>query len=157
MNNLVIVGISDQQIAVPPDTLITYALGSCVGICLHDVLMKVAGLSHILLPTAFDGNSKNDVYKYADTAIEAMIRSMEMKGCNRSRMTAKIAGGATMFATSGVSIGDRNVEMVKKELARLRVRLVAEDTGLNYGRTVDFNPESGAMTIKSVGKGIKVL
>ncbi len=157
MSNLVIVGISDQQIVNPPDTLITYALGSCVGICLHDVVMKVAGLSHVLLPAAFKGDHNGEIYKYADTAIEALIRTMEKKGCHRNRITAKIAGGANMFITTGISIGERNVEMVKQELLRLKIKLLAEDTGLNYGRTVTFNPTDGSMTVKSVGRGIKVL
>jgi len=157
MSNTIVVGISDQQVVAPPDTLITYALGSCVGICLHDGFLRVAGLSHILLPSAPDGKNQTDIYKYADTAIEAMLRTMERKGCSRYRITAKIAGGATMFTTNGISIGERNIEMVKRELERLRIRLLAEDTGLNYGRTVDFNPETGTMTVKSVGRGIKTL
>ena len=137
MSNLVVVGISDQQIVLPPDTLVTYALGSCVGICLHDAVFKVAGLAHVLLPTACSGSTSHEIFKYADTAVEALIRSMEQRGCHRGRMTAKIAGGATMFATTGNSIGDRNVAMVKQELNRLHIRLVAEDTGANFGRTVE--------------------
>jgi chemotaxis protein CheD len=157
MGRLVVVGISDQQIVTPPDTLVTYALGSCVGICLYDNLRRIGGLAHILLPEAFGDTSGNNLYKFADTAIEELIRSMGKRGCVRLHLTAKIAGGANMFATTGTSIGDRNVETVKKELQRLRVRIVAEDTGANYGRTAVFNPEDGSVTVKTVGKGNKVI
>lgn len=57
-----------------------------------------------------------------------------------------------MFAATGISIGDRNVEMVKHELERLNIRLLAEDTGSNYGRTIDFKPACGTMTVRSVGR-----
>ena len=157
MGQMIIVGISDQSTAVPPDTLVTYALGSCVGICLYDSSAKVAGLSHILLPEAFRDSTDADNFKFADRAISVMVETMEQLGCIRYRLTAKIAGGANMFATSGVSIGDRNVETVKKELSRLKIRLVAEDTGANYGRTVVFDPIDGTMLVKSIGKGNKVL
>lgn len=157
MSQMIIVGISDQNIALPPDSLITYALGSCVGICLYDVAMRVAGLSHILLPEAFRDSTKDDDFKFADRAIEALVKSMENKGCLRNRLTAKIAGGANMFSTSGISIGDRNVITVKKELERLRIRLIAEDTGADYGRTVVFDPLNGQMTVKSIGRESKNL
>jgi chemotaxis protein CheD len=157
MKRLVVIGISDQQIAYPPDILITYALGSCVGICIYDNLRRIGGLAHILLPEAFGDVEGRNVCKFADTAIEALIWTMEKRGCVRLHMTAKIAGGANMFASTGKSIGERNVETVKKELQRLRVRIVAEDTGANYGRTVEFNPGDGSLTVKTVGKGNKVL
>lgn len=157
MGRLVIIGISDQQIASPPDILITYALGSCVAICIYDHLRRIGGLAHILLPEAFGDVEGRNIYKFADTAIEELIRLMERKGCARLHLTAKIAGGANMFATGGRSIGDRNIETVKKELQRLKIRLVAEDTGSNYGRTAEFNPDDGSLTIKTVGKGNKVL
>lgn len=157
MANLVTVGISDQKTVTVPYTLITYALGSCVGICLYDPIKRIAGLAHVLLPESNICPSERNIYKFADTAIEALVQSMVKQGCTRPRITAKIAGGANMFASAGKSIGERNVEVVKRELMRLNIRLVAEDTGKNYGRTVDINPENGLVTIRSVGKAIKEL
>jgi chemotaxis protein CheD len=75
MSNLV-VGISDQKVAFPPDTITTYALGSCVCICLYDNLRRIGGLAHILLPEAFGDVSGQNIYKFADTAIEALVRGM---------------------------------------------------------------------------------
>lgn len=158
MNKLLVVGISDQQIAETPDTLITYALGSCVGICIYDIVKQVGGLSHILLPKAFGERSEKNIYKFADTAIPALVTAMEQKGCLRIHLTAKIAGGATMFSSfSGVSIGKQNVDMVKAQLQKLRIPIVAEDTGADYGRTVQFCTENGEVTVKTARKGDKRL
>ena len=84
---------------------------------------------------------------------------MQKKGAVLASITAKIAGGAQMFQTKCTSfnIGQRNVEAVKKVLAAYRIRILAEDTGLNYGRTVFFHVETGVMQVKSVTQGIKNL
>ncbi len=95
--------------------------------------------------------------KYADTAIQALVSAMERAGASRARMTAKIAGGAKMFACEGVSVGERNIAAVKYELVRLRIKLIAEDTGLNYGSTVELHPEDGSVMVKSVLHGSKVI
>jgi chemotaxis protein CheD len=157
MSNLIIIGISDFKIAKAPDMLITYALGSCIGTCLYDALLSIGGLSHILLPEAKICPGDPNLMKFADTAIEALVSSMERLGVSRSRLTAKIVGGAKMFACEGINVGERNTEAVKKELKRLNIKLVAEDTGLNYGRTVEFNPQDGTVMIKSVLHGKRSL
>jgi chemotaxis protein CheD len=82
---------------------------------------------------------------------------MERCGGVRSRMTAKIAGGAKMFEWTGKPIGDRKVEAVKKELQRLNIRVIAEDTGGNYGRTIQFDSKDGSLLIKTVGKGARII
>ena len=83
------------------------------------------------------------------------------EGASQRRLVAKIAGGAKMFEVSGLSsvgnVGDRNSEQAKLILKELKIPLVAEDTGLNYGRTVILNCEDGSYTIKSVGKPVKVI
>lgn len=157
MSNLIVVGISDMKVSCNPDALVTYALGSCVGTCLYDAVRGIAGLSHVLLPDSGINREDRNVMKYADTAIEELVRRMEMAGAARARLTAKIAGGANMFASSGLSIGERNVRTVKEELRRLRIALLAEDTGSNYGRTVEFHSEDGSMLVKSVLHGNRVL
>lgn len=153
MSNLIIIGISDFKIAKMPDLLITYALGSCIGTCLYDKVLHIAGLSHILLPESNICPNDTNRMKYADTAIEDLVKALEKMGVPRSRLTAKIAGGAKMFATSTIGVGERNVIAVKAELRRLNIRLVAEDTGDNYGRTMEVHPEDGSVMIKSVLHG----
>lgn len=157
MSNLIVVGISDYKIATAPDVLITYALGSCVGTCLYDSRLRIAGLSHVLLPDSGIVKTLDNPMKYADTALVALLREMERAGASRTRLTAKIAGGAKMFATTGTSVGERNIAAVKNELSRLGICILAEDTGSNYGRTLEFHPEDGAVLIKSVMHGNRSL
>lgn len=157
MSELIVIGISDFKIAKPPDLLITYALGSCVGTCLYDSALRLAGLSHILLPEAAICKNDTNVMKYADTAIVELVRVMERAGASRYRMTAKIAGGAKMFASAGTSMGERNVIAVKAELQKLSIRIIGQDTGSNYGRTVEFHPDDGSVLVKSVMHGNSML
>jgi len=158
MSRLITVGISDYNVAKNGDVLVTYALGSCVGICLYDAKTKVAGLSHIMLPSSVGFNySSGQEGKFADTAIKRLLQLMVREGAVQSRITAKIAGGAQMFAglsnSSLSNIGERNVAAVKAELMKLRIPIVAEDTGKDYGRTQYFYSEDGKMIIKSATKG----
>lgn len=160
MSSTITVGIADFNVAKDADILVTYALGSCVGICLYDPILKLAGLSHIMLPSVkefTDPKAAAQTAKYADTAIELMMKKMLSMGAGKIRLRAKIAGGAQMFApvnnTNLAGIGERNVQAVKKELARLSIPIVAEDTGKNYGRTLYLTSADGVMRIKSVNKG----
>ena len=154
------VGISDLNIARSPDILVTYALGSCVGICLYDRVAKVAGLSHIMLPSSVQSRDSRQPYRFADTAIVLLVQKLVAAGASRARLRAKIAGGAKMFATvsnSSVSnIGQRNVAAVKETLHKLGIPILAEDTGKDYGRTLFFNAEDGSMRIKSAKYGEKI-
>lgn len=161
MSNTIKVGIADLNIAKNGDILVTYALGSCVGICIFDSVRKIAGLSHIMLPaSAGFSPTGNQIYKFADLAIPALIEMMEANGAKKICMKAKIAGGAKMFANVNNSalanIGERNVVAVKETLQRLHIPIVVEDTGKDYGRTQYFSSVDGSMTIKSVNRGEKV-
>ncbi|MCH5324023.1 MAG: chemotaxis protein CheD [Eubacterium sp.] len=153
------VGISDQKLCRSPDELVTYALGSCVGICLADIQAGIAGMAHIMLPDSGAVPGDGNRFKFADTAIKLLYDSMVAEGAQPSRITAKIAGGANMFggSTSLMNIGGRNIEAVRDNLNKLGIPILAEDVGLNYGRTVFFDPQSGEMTVKSGLKGTKVL
>lgn len=158
MSNPVIVGISDMNVVRKPESLVTYALGSCVGICLYDRTSGVAGLSHVLLPDSTMCPNDRNVMKFADTAVKTLIERMERAGAHRVRLTAKIAGGARLFGNAeGIQIGERNVVAVKEQLSRFSIPILAEDTGLNYGRTVEFCAEDGAMNVKTALKGTKTL
>ncbi len=157
MSEIIKVGMADLNVCHAPDGLTTLGLGSCVGIALRDPVTQIGGLAHIMLPdsTAIRGGSSN-IPKFADTGIEELVRRMEAMGAKRSRLVAKLAGGATMFATQSksdlVKIGERNVLASKQKLAELKIPILAEDTGKNYGRTVIFYPETGEYVIRAVGK-----
>ena len=158
-----IVGISDLKIALPPDTLITYALGSCVGICLWDSISRIGGLSHIMLPEVSISPSDTNALKFADTALPELVRQMERKGALHSRLKAKIAGGAQMFEFSGGTasanwqIGRRNVQAVTQVLQAMRIPLVAQDVLENYGRTVTFDPATGLMQVRALNRPVELL
>lgn len=157
MANLTI-GISDMKICRPPDVLVTYALGSCVGICLLDSLAGIGGLSHIMLPDSTQATSGAATpMRFADTAVPMLISQMVMAGASRSRIKAKIAGGAVMFATASerFNIGERNIAAVKAALRKEGIPIIAEDVGLDYGRTVFFYPETGIMEVRAAAKGNK--
>lgn len=162
MSEVIKVGMADLNVCTSPDGLTTLGLGSCVGIALRDPVLKIGGLAHIMLPdsTAIRGGASN-IPKFADTGIVELVRRMEAMGAKRSRMTAKLAGGATMFATQSksdlVKIGERNVQASKQKLAELGIPVLAEDTGKNYGRTVIFYPETGDYVIRAVGKSQSVI
>ena len=130
-----------------------------MGIALRDPKTGVGGLAHVMLPDSTKIRNNANVAKFADTGIMELVKQMEKAGAVKSRIVAKIAGGAQMFAFQNKSdmagIGQRNVECTKLKLKELRIPILAEDTGLNYGRTVEFYPENGDFIIKSVGKPIK--
>jgi chemotaxis protein CheD len=161
-DNLIKVGMADLNVANQTGVLKTTGLGSCVGVTLFDTRAKVAGMAHIMLPTSDIAREGTlNIAKYADTAIPELIERMEKLGASVKRMEAKLAGGAQMFAFAGnndtMRIGPRNVESCKKMLKKYSISIKAEDTGLNYGRTIEFNCETGTLMIRSVHQGIKEL
>ena len=152
------VGISDLKTCRAPDVLVTYALGSCIGICMVDELTGIGGLSHIMLPDSTQSLSGKDMpMRFADTAIPMLIDQLVGMGASRGRLKAKIAGGAVMFATANdrFNIGERNIVAVTEALKKANIPIVAKDVGLDYGRTVFFYPQTGIMEVKAAAKGIK--
>ena len=127
-----IIGIADMKMARGTGMLVTYALGSCIGVCLYDQKIKLGAMVHIMLPLNMETGRTNTM-KYADTGIRETIKMMEAKGALRSRITAKIAGGAKMFAVSGGgafgNIGQRNIESVHLILKREGIPILKEETG----------------------------
>ena len=150
------VGMADLKVCVSPDSITTLGLGSCVGIALRDPVTKIGGLAHIMLPDSTTIRNNSNIPKFADTGIEELVRQVTKKGANRNRLVAKIAGGAQMFSfgstSEAVRVGERNVQAVKKKLGELKIPILAEDTGKNFGRTVIFYPETGDFVIRAVGK-----
>lgn len=154
------VGISDMKILKNEGTLITYALGSCIGICVYDETNKLGGMVHIMLPRSLRKPGDN-IYKYADSGIQDMIKQLELKGASRNRMIAKIAGGAKMFELQESSvlgnIGDRNAQSALSVLSSLGIPVKSKDIGLNYARTMSFDVGTGKVVVKTFGKPEKIL
>lgn len=150
------VGMADLNVCESPDSIITLGLGSCVGAVIYDPGTKKCGMVHVMLPDSKAITNNQNVAKFADTGVEECLHRVLAMGAKRERLIAKIAGGAQMFSMNTnnpmLRVGDRNVEAVKKKLAELRIPIVAEDTGENYGRTVVFYPETGEYLIRAIGK-----
>lgn len=154
MENKITIGIADMKMAQREGMLITYALGSCIGICLYDQKISLGALIHIMLPLNMEPGRKNTM-KYADTGIRETLKMMESKGASRSRITAKIAGGAKMFEVSGGSlgnIGQRNIDSVHMSLKKEGIHLLKEDVGGCVARTLLFDVSNGLACVRSYGR-----
>lgn len=159
MAEMIRVGIADYKVGRAPSTIISYGLGSCIGISLWDSQTKIGGLLHIMLPDSTQANKSDNPAKFADTGVPLLVKDVLAAGASKARLVAKIAGGAQMFAfanaTDIMRVGARNVEATKKALAAQGIRIVAEDTGQNYGRTVQIDLDTGVYTVKTIDRGEK--
>jgi len=155
----IIVGIAEGKVARGNQVLISYALGSCVGVCLYDRREHIAGMAHIILPGREFAAQRDNAYKFADEGIHELMNQMKKQGARPAGLIAKIAGGARMFgASSGrMDIGRQNVEAVKRSLAQEGICLAAQDTGQNYGRTILFYAENGRLEVNTVRHSAVVL
>lgn len=155
MDKQLTVGIADMKFARQEGVLITYALGSCIGIALYDPMIKLGALIHIMLPEVC-GMGDGNIFKYADTGLAGTFRKMEIMGARKPRLVAKIAGGAKMFELKGNSslgnIGARNIVSVKQILYSEGIRLAASDVGENYARTMTFDVATGKVRIRTYGR-----
>jgi chemotaxis protein CheD len=159
MAELVKVGMADLSAVYCPAVLTTLGLGSCVGICLYDTSSRIAGMAHIMLPSSAQIKNNSNIAKFADTGIVKLMEDMIKMGAKRSKLVSKIAGGSQMFSFNDASdimrIGSRNVAATKETLKALNIPLIAEDTGGNYGRTIELYSETGILLIKTIGYGMK--
>ncbi|WP_100404464.1 chemotaxis protein CheD [Bacillus solitudinis] len=160
MSEVIKVSMADLNTVLPPNTIRTCGLGSCVGVVIYDVITSVSGMAHVMLPdSSLSKQEKLNMAKYADTAIVELMDQLERKGAKTHSLKAKIAGGAQMFAFSTgnemMRIGPRNIEAVKLKLNQLRIPILAEDVGGKSGRTIEFNPLTRKLHIRTVNQGTK--
>lgn len=161
MGDTIKVAMADLKVGRAPDTLISYGLGSCVGIAIYDSATQIGGLAHIMLPDSLQSRGGDNPAKFADTAIPILIRQMIQLGAVQKRLVAKIAGGSQMFNFSDsndiLRIGERNAAAVKTVLKTAGIKLLAEDIGGSHGRTVELILASGVYKVKTIDKGNKEL
>ena len=152
---------ADYKVGRAPDTLISYGLGSCIGISLYDPQTKIGGLLHIMLPDSNQSRANENRAKFADTGIPDMLEELVRMGAVKSRLVAKLAGGSQMFAFANASdimrVGLRNASASKEILKKLSIPIVGEDTGGSYGRTVQIDLSTGVYKVKTIDKGDKEL
>lgn len=158
---LVKVGMADLNIAGAGGALRTSGLGSCVGLTLYDPIARIGGMAHVMLPSSsIATDTLINKAKYADTAIPELLSRLQAAGAFVGRLESKLAGGAQMFmfaspAADTMRIGPRNVEACKDMLQRYNIPIKAEDTGGNYGRTIELDCSTGILQVRSVQLGTK--
>lgn len=157
-HTVVSVGISDLNTVLAPQTIRTSGLGSCVGAVIYDETRKIGGLAHVMLPDSeLTRQSEINEYKYADTAIPILIKKLSELGARKFALKAKLAGGAQMFQFTSNSdmmrIGPRNIIAVEEQLQAFNIPIIAKDVGGNRGRTIEFDPSTGKLKIRTVNKG----
>jgi len=159
--SIINVGMAELHALNHPGVLVTLGLGSCVGIALYDRKSRVIGLAHIMLPSSTNIKKNDNEAKFADTAIVELLNSMYKLGAYKGNITAKLAGGAQMFSFNNSSdimkIGERNVIATKEKLKELGITIMAEDTGENFGRTIEFYSEDGSLRIKRLGHDTRII
>jgi chemotaxis protein CheD len=150
-----VVGISDLKVSSnPADSMITYALGSCIAVVVYDPAAKVGGLLHFMLPdsTLDAGKAKDTPAMFADTGIPLLFKSCYKLGADKKRMIVKVAGGASILDESNFfRIGQKNIMAMRKIFWNNNVLIDAEDTGKNINRTVRIDLGTGKVTIKRAG------
>jgi len=138
-----------------PHVILSSGLGSCVVVTLYDTERRLGGLAHIMMPDSISLNGSHPAYKCADTAIATLIKELRSMRASPRNMVAKLVGGAKMFLSSEDSspgIGGQNIISIKRILKRKRIPVIAENTGGNYGRNVEFYLDSGRVMVRAIGR-----
>lgn len=157
----VIIRVADLNVGSAGDTLLTIGLGSCVAIVLYDAEARVGGLAHVLLPSPALSRRDDNPAKFPQTAVPKLVELMTGCGASAGRLTARLAGGASMFAALAppgtIQMGERNVVASRQVLRGLGFPIVAEAVGGDYGRTVRLHVAEGRVEVSSLAHGIQIL
>lgn len=154
----IVVNVSDAKASAnTDDTLVTYSLGSCIGVMLYDAQRRVAGMLHFQLPTgtADPARAQQSPMMFGDTGFDVLLQMMDRLGANRKNIKAKIAGGAKMLNdTTTFDIGRRNHQAIRKTLWQHGMFLEKEDCGGAQPRTVTMSVAEGTVTLKKGGQSV---
>ncbi len=158
--NTITVGLGELKVTKDPlMSLACYGLGSCISLCAHDPMTKVAGMVHIVLPESNHNNQGMAAAKYADIAVPLLFEEMIKSGAMKSRLVVKLVGGAQMIQAAGfvaiLDMGKRNLEMTRRALASEGIRVSGEDIGGTQGRSVWLFIESGKVMVRTAGKELR--
>lgn len=156
----VTVDISDLQVSTDADTtLITYALGSCIAVLVHDPVRVAGGMIHYMLPlseTAPD-KARAKPAMFADTGIPLLFQSMYALGCDKRNLVVKVTGGGALYDDKGLfSIGKRNYTILRKMFWKAGVIIQAEDVGGSKSRTARLHVGTGRCTVSSSGEEVEL-
>jgi chemotaxis protein CheD len=154
----IMVGMGEIQVAEPPSSLIAPGLGSCIAVTLYAEDARIGGMAHIMLPCIKEAHNKSYPGRFADVGIMMTIEDMVRKGARVQNIRAKIFGGANMFpgiisTDSTMDIGKRNILAVRKELEKHNIKIIAEEVGDHFGRTVLFDTGDGSVLVTTTQLG----
>jgi chemotaxis protein CheD len=157
----IIVKVADLQVGGAGDILVTVGLGSCIAIVLHDAEAQVGGMAHVLLPSPALSRADGNPAKSPQTAIPRLLELMAGRGASARRISARLAGGASMFAALAppgtIHMGERNIVASRQALNVHGIPLVAEAVGGDFGRTVRLDVAEGSLEVRSVAHGVHSL
>ncbi len=159
MKKVIKVGMADLQSANDKCILCTHGLGSCVGVALYDNMTKISGLAHIMLPSSLNAKKQIKYCKirgYRHSKINRRYASIRCIKEKYNRKTSRrIADVSSAYLSDISKIGANNIKAAKEKLAELGIPIIAEDTGGNYGRTIEMHSENGNIYIKTFEHGKK--
>jgi len=151
----VVIGVADCHVTNDiSNVLVTYALGSCIGVSIYDPIARVGGLLHFMLPEApaDAAQSGKSPYMFANTGIPMMFHEAYEKGAQKRRLRVRVAGGAQIMDEKGVfNIGQRNSLAMRRIFWKAGVIVHAEETGGRSARTMRFEIASGRIFLRSPG------
>jgi chemotaxis protein CheD len=151
-----VVSIADLQVSANTDeTLITYALGSCIAVALHDPVRHAAGMIHYMLPLASASaeRAKENPFMFGDIGVPILFESMYRLGCRKSDLVVFVAGGAQIQDNERVfNIGKRNYTLLRKLFWKNNVMIAAEHVGGDFSRTLSLDVGTGRVTLRIGGK-----
>ncbi len=153
--NLHVVNISDMKLSThAEDVIVTYSLGSCLGVTAYDPKTKIGGMVHCLLPTSSSARQKaqQNPFMFVNTGVTTMVRQLVDKGAERDRLIFKVAGGANMRNDNLFNTGLRNFEALEKLFKCNEVKLAAQDVGGTIPRTMFLHLDTGRVLIRSLGE-----
>lgn len=157
----ILVRVADLNVGGAGDVLVTVGLGSCVAIMLHDPQARIAGLAHVLLPSKALSRQEANPAKFPQSAVPALLERMVALGAQPRRITARLAGGASMFANLAppgtIQMGERNLVATRQVLHQHALPLVGEAVGGGFGRTVRLHAADGRIEVLSVAHGSTAL
>ena len=157
----IIVRVADLQVGGAGDLLVTVGLGSCIAIVLHDPHACVGGLAHVLLPSPALSKQDGNLAKSPQTAVPRLLELMAARGASPRRVTARLAGGASMFAALAppgtIQMGERNVVASREVLHTHGIPLIGESVGGDFGRTIRLDVSAGTLEVRSVAHGVHTL
>lgn len=155
-----VVGISEMCVSTcTTDQIVTYSLGSCVGVSIYDPVAQVGGMVHCMLPLSKIDPAKAEAKPcmFTDTGVTALLQEMFDKGATRQNMIVKVAGAASLLDKKGFfKIGERNYTVLRKILWKNNFLIEAEDVKGTKSRTLTLYMTDGRTTIKSSGKEVEL-